>query len=79
MIAMPVQRHPPRDQHGLFEAQCNEFADELGFKRREIWQQFKELACIREFEQRIPRALAEHLAMEDVRVLFDKRGEGSPC
>lgn len=70
---------PKRDAHGIYRAACQEFADELGWKRREIWELFDEVACIREVEMRIPRALAEHFALEDVKALCDKRGAVDPC
>lgn len=78
MNVMGGRISPPRDEHGLWRAACLEFADELGWKRKEIWRYFEEFACIREIEMRLPRALAEHMAFGDVKAMFDKRGEGFP-
>lgn len=73
------KRLPKRDQFGVYRAACHEFADELGWKRDEIWELFDEISCIREVEMRIPRALAEHFALDDVKAMCDKRGQGEPC
>lgn len=68
------KRLPRRDPHGLFQAACNQFADDYGWRRQEIWDTFQELALMREYESRIPRALAEHFALQDIYAVFMKAG-----
>jgi hypothetical protein len=65
---------PKRDPHGLYRAACEDLADTLGWKRRELWAHFDELACLREFEMRIPRPLAEFFALQDLHACFNKQG-----
>lgn len=74
----PNTRLQRRDVTGVYKALCIDLADEIGFKRSEIWELFDECACLREKEMRVPRAYAEHLALEDVKVLCDKRGQDLP-
>jgi len=65
---------PPQDKDGKYIRACKEFCEELGFPVVEAWQLWAWLARMHEFEQRIPRALAEARAMTDLRALLDKRG-----
>lgn len=67
-------KQPPRDKHGLYRAACEDLADDLGWKRRELWAHFEWFARMREYEMRIPRALAEHFALEDLHACFNKAG-----
>lgn len=75
---MSGHANPARDQHGIYRAAVTELADELGWKRTDVWRHFEWLAACREFEQRLPRAYAEYLALEDVRAVYDKRGCTEP-
>lgn len=63
------------DEHGLYRAATEDLADDLGWKRREVWNYFVELTFMREYEMRIPRALAEWFALQDLRACIDKRGQ----
>ena len=65
---------PPPDQHGIHEATCREFCDELGYEFRGIWSWWRQIAGAVEFNTGYPRAVCEHYALECVRFSFDARG-----
>jgi hypothetical protein len=72
---MAGRAQPPRDAKGVYRKRCRDLADELGFRREEIWTQFEWLAGCVEFESPwCDRAAAEDMAFRAVVGTFDKRG-----
>ncbi len=65
---------PPRDEHGLYRAACGDLAEAGGWYPEEVWSIWEQLAMMREFEMKVPRAIAEAMALSDVRAVYDKRG-----
>ena len=53
---------------------CAELADELGWQRSAVWAWFEQCSMLRQYEQRIPKALAHYFALQDIRAMLDKRG-----
>ena len=58
----PTKKQPPRDAAYVFRAFCQELADEIGFREREVYDCWEEIANIYEVE----------LGARD---MLDKRGQ----
>ncbi len=66
------------DHGGRYRKRCDQLAEDIGWQGSALFSQWKEITLLREFEQRMPRPLAEWFAIHDVRALFDKRGCQEP-
>lgn len=67
---------PGQDVHGIYQAACVEFAAEFGWSPGVICWWWSQLALAREASGE-PRAVAEFMAMRNVRDVFDCRGRQS--
>ena len=77
MAGRPSQ--PPRDATGEWRARCREFADDLGYRAKDVWYWFDQIASAREFHGLIrQRCVAEDAAWRDVVACLDKRGAIEP-
>lgn len=75
---MAGTKHKPLDPQGAYKRACATFADDLGWDKGTTYDWWQQFALMRIVEQRWPRALAEWMAMHDVRAFFDKRGMQEP-
>lgn len=64
------------DTSGKYKAACADLAERLGWGVREVYDVWSQLAMMREYECKWPRALAEYQAMHDVVVCLYKPGQG---
>lgn len=73
---MAGERGKRRVPNALHQAACIEIADSLGFKERDVWYWFQQIAWALEMETspKWPRAVCEWQAYRYVRFVFDKRG-----
>jgi len=62
------------DKGDRYRKQCAELAECLGWGASEVYDVWKHLAMMREFECRWPRSCAEWQAMRDVRAALYKPG-----
>lgn len=72
---MAGERGQRREPTLRFVQACRELADELGWRERDVFFQYQQLAWILEFERPYPRPVAEIVAYAYVKAIFDKRGE----
>jgi hypothetical protein len=63
------------DRHGLYAKACADLADRLGWERKELFAHWKDLALMREYECRWPRALCEWQALNDLYACVEVRGQ----
>jgi hypothetical protein len=63
-----------REPTALYQAAVQELADGLGWRAKDIWFHFQQLAWLLEFECHWPREVAEFKAHHYVLEIFDKRG-----
>ena len=76
---MPIaNKQVKADRHGLYRTACDDLAATLGWQGSALFTYWKELALMREFEQRWPRSVCEWMALKDLYFAFDKRGCGDP-
>lgn len=75
---MAAPKNKALDHGGVYRERCKEFASSLGWDEGSVYGWWKQCALMRELESGWPRALAEWMAMQDVRGLFDKRGAQEP-
>lgn len=63
------------DTHGLYKTACKDLAETLGWQASALFTHWKELAMMREFEQKWPRAVCEWMALQDLYACFHKVGK----
>lgn len=71
---MGVPNRKRREPNALYQAACTDLAEGLGWRPKDVWFHFQQLAWLLEFESHWPRAVAEHVAHCYVVEIFDKRG-----
>lgn len=75
MIAVAGKPNKALDDRGVYRKACALLARDLGWGLGEVYAVWKEMAMIREFEQRWPRPCAEYMAMFDVKACLAKAGK----
>lgn len=65
---------PGQDAHGIYQAACAELAVSIHWEAEDVCFWWSQIALVREQFNHEPRALAEFLAMRDVRTALDARG-----
>jgi hypothetical protein len=75
VIAVAGQPQKKLDASGTYKQACALLAKDLGWKLDEIYAVWRQIAMLREFECRWPRACAEMLAMQDTIAVFAKQGQ----
>ena len=63
-----------QDKDGVYLAACTELATSLGWEVGDVCFWWSQIAMAREIENREPRAIAEYLALRNVREALDCRG-----
>ena len=63
-----------QDRRGVYRKECIAFADDIHFRPEQVTAIWSQVALLREFENKEPRAVAEFLAMRNVREALDCRG-----
>lgn len=58
----------------IYKVAVREMADSFGWREKDLWFHFQQLAWLHEFEQQWPREVAEFVAHRDIVAVFDKRG-----
>ena len=74
-MAAPVNRR--RVATPEYKAATEVLADSLGWKPKDIFYHWQQLAWLLEFESKWPRAVAEYTAFEYAKQIFDKRGQAA--
>jgi hypothetical protein len=65
---------PGQDKHGVYAKACAEFAESINWEASDVCFHWSQIALVRERFNGEPRAIAEFLAMRDVREALDCRG-----
>ena len=65
---------PGQDKEGLYLAACVELAAAINWEAESVCFWWSQIAMAREREGKEPRAVAEYLAMRNVREALDCRG-----
>ena len=65
VISVAWQINKPSDAKGTYRKACALLARDLGWKTAEVFDLWRHIALMREFEQRWPRGVAEWQAMHD--------------
>lgn len=65
---------PGQDEHGLYQAACTELAASINWEAEDVCFWWSQIALVRERHNREPRAIAEYLALRNVREALDCRG-----
>lgn len=73
-VTPTVRTKPARDAALIYKAACHELADEIGFKHRDVYAYWGEMAALVEYENKWPRACAEFAALLITRSGLDSRG-----
>jgi hypothetical protein len=63
------------DRHGLYAKAVGTLADSLGWEHEELFAHWKDLALMREYECRWPRAICEWQALRDLYTCVEKHGQ----
>jgi len=63
-----------QDPHSIYTAACVELGDEIGWDFESVLYWWSQIALARQKHNKEPQALAEYLAMKDVRRALDCRG-----
>lgn len=72
-MAAPVnKRRAPTLEYKLAVAAL---AETFGWREKDVWFWFQQIAWLREFEQKWPREVAEYVAHCDIISILDKRGQ----
>jgi hypothetical protein len=69
---------PGQDKHGIYQAACIEFADDLGYTHGFVTYWWSQIAMARELVCKQSRDVAEDGALRDVKAALDKRGATQP-
>lgn len=65
---------PGQDKDGLYMAACIELASSINWEAESVCFWWSQIAMARELENKEPRAVAEFLALRNVREALDCRG-----
>lgn len=72
---MATPSNKRRAPNALYQAAVYELADERGWRQKDIWFHFQQLAWHVEFDRKWPRACAEWFSLQLVRAVFTPTGE----